>query len=261
MVKKAFLFKLLISCALLLFGASSSQAKVTYVSLVPNVTEIIYALGLEENLVGVSSRCDYPKAAQNKEKIGSLYGINKEKIIKLKPTYAFALSATKPFVVELEGITKFVYFDFDSVDSILNSIRTIGEIFGIQDRAESLIEHIKKSIGQDNSGVRGKSVLYVIQSQPLITIGNKSYLTDVISLSGNYSVTHDVEGYYPSISREYAIKLRPDYVVVGPYADVAILEKFLKNTKFVEMTQYQNDVINRPGPRVGESVKFFGGLK
>lgn len=265
-MKKTFLFKLLLSFILVtifLWGqiTAKSMAQDTFVSIAPSVTEIVYALGLQDKLIGVSDRCNYPNEAKSKERIGSLYGINKEKIIKLHPKYILALIDAKPFLNDLENSgSTVIYFDFKTVQDILDAIVKIGDLFNANDKAKELVRNIKNEIEPKGNG---KTILYVIQSRPLITIGSKSFLTDIIRLSGNTSITKDIPSHYPSISLEYAMKLDPDYIVMGPFANPKDIEPFFKNkkTKFILLTQYQNDVINRPGPRIWESVRFFGELK
>jgi iron complex transport system substrate-binding protein len=255
----------LVSAALLCLPIKAFGATETIVTVTPSITEIVYALGLEGKVIAVSSHCNYPEAAKNKPKIGSLYGINKEQIIRLRPTYVLALETNRPFMAELEGAgIKMVYFDFNNVDDILNAIIRMGEMFGADEKAQKLVAGILEEIKPANDPARQeKTILYVIQSQPLITIGSKSFLTDAIRLSGNISVSAGIPVQYPSISLEHAIKLKPDYIVMGPFADMTYLKPFFnnKNTKFVEMTGIQNDVINRPGPRIREAIEFFRVLK
>ncbi len=105
--------------------------------------------------------------------------------------------------------------------------------------------------------------MYLIQTQPLITIGSKSYITDVIRLSGNKSITSEINSYYPAVSQEYVTKLEPEVVVVDMFGnenEAKKVHKMFKNAKFVQLKPEEKDLINLPGPRVGESVKFFENL-
>ena len=91
----------------------------------------------------------------------------------------------------------------------------------------------------------------------MITVGKKSFITDIIEKSGNYSVTAGLNSFYPVILEEYAIKLKPDVVVLGAYTDENEARRYFPKTKIVKMTTDENDIINRPGPRVYKSVEFF----
>jgi ABC-type Fe3+-hydroxamate transport system substrate-binding protein len=108
--------------------------------------------------------------------------------------------------------------------------------------------------------IKGKKILYLVQSTPMISIGNKSFITDVIKVSGQNSITKDFNSYYPTISEEFAIKSNPDVVVVSFYSDTQLIKKFFPNSKIIFMSQEQNDIINRPGPRINKSIKFFANL-
>lgn len=238
-------------------------SNITYISLIPSISEIIYALKLEKNLIGVSSACDYPPEIKQKPKLGTNYWLNKEKILKLKPTYVFALKTSQPFLADLDDFDKtgikFVYFEFKNVEDIYFAIDKIAQLVGNKSDSDKLIAQIRDGI-EKNKSKHPKNILYVIQTQPLITIGSKSFLTDVIEKSGNISATKDILGHYPSILKEYAISLKPDVVVVGPYCDIKDLKILFPTSKLITMTKRQNDMINRPGPRIDEAVRFFSSL-
>lgn len=278
-MKKIFLSKLLISFFVLAFatlvflGVKKMQvpkitpkSDITFISLIPSMTEIIYALGLESNLIAVSDACNWPQSVKNKERIGGMYNINNEKIIELAPTYLLALSSAKPFLQNLEdseksGI-KVLYFEFNNVNEIFSAITKIGQIADKNKEAGLLIKKIKGEIKGECKN-NPKKILYLIQIQPLITIGSKSYITHTIRLSGNKSITAEINSYYPAVSQEYVANLEPDVVIVdmfGNEGEVKIARKMFKNVKFIELKPQQKDIINRPGPRVGESVKFFESL-
>lgn len=253
-MKKAFIFKLLIS---FLFVQPVFAAEPTFVSLLPSISEIVYALNLEKSLVGVSSACNFPSEVKNKPRVGSVYAINKEKILQLRPTYVFALKQTEPFLGGLNNLgLKFVYFDFKNIADIHFAIETIGKLAGVDDRALEL----NKKIELDTKIIFKKNqtkILYVVQARPLITIGRDAFLSDVIEKSGNVSATKNLNGQYPSISLEYALKLKPDLIILGPYSNEKDLKFIFPKTKFVKLANSENDLINRPSPRVGEAVRFF----
>jgi iron complex transport system substrate-binding protein len=278
-MKKTFLSKLLISAFALTFAAFiflgvkkmqvpklSPKNEVTFISLVPSITEIIYALNLENNLLAVSDACNWPEDVKNKEQIGSMYNINNEKIIELSPKYLLALISAKPFLQNLEDTAKsgieVIYFEFNNVNDIFAAIVKIGEIGNKAKEADLLNKKIKGKI-KGNCKNNPKKILYLIQTQPLITIGSKSYITDVIRLSGNKSISAEINSYYPAVSQEYVTNLEPDIVVVdmfGNESEVKRAHKMFKNAEFIELKTREKDIINRPGPRVGESVEFFESL-
>ena len=99
-----------------------------------------------------------------------------------------------------------------------------------------------------------------MQTKPMITVGNKSFLSDVMDKSGNISLTRNINAYYPTISEEFCIKQKPDVIVVSPFGDLKRVKQLFPNTKIVMLTKEQNDIINRPASRIYKSVEFFAKL-
>lgn len=254
---KISIFKFLISISLLLsFSASAS----TYVSLTPVLTEIIYALDGKENLLGVSNVCNYPTESKEKEIIGDTYYVNMEKIVNLKPDYLFSMHSNKPLLGQLSFTkTKPVYFEFSSIDDIYEGIKKIAGLINKEENAQKLINDIQEKINK-NKTKNPKRILYVVQTNPLITIGNKSYINDVIEKSGHISTTSNINHYYPNITLEYALEVNPDVFVICYNDDISKLKKLFPKAKFVFLNEQQQDIVNRPGPRVHEAVKLFSDL-
>lgn len=253
---KTFIFKFLIS---LLFLTLPSFAN-NYVSLTPVLTEIIYALEAQDNLLGVSSVCNYPKEAQKKEIIGDTFYANMEKIVSLKPNYLFAMASAKPLLGQLYHTnTKPIYFEFYKFEDIYNAINKIAKIAKKEENAKKLIANIQNNINKYKTK-NPKKILYIIQFEPLITIGNKSYINDVIEKSGNINVTSNINFQYPNITLEYAIKSKPDLIVLWENNGFKKAEKIFKNTTIIELNKQQQDIINRPGPRIDKAVEIFSKL-
>ena|GEM_PF-1228364 len=261
-MRKTFLYKFLISLALLVFAAPAfcrenfEGAKI--ISIAPSITEIVYYLGLDKNLIGVSQSCDYPVDVKNKEIVGGVFSINKERILELylendRRLKILALIFAKPFLGELSHIDgiEIEYFEFKRVDDVNGAILRLGKIYNVPQKQLQL---------PPPTASTPKKILYLIQTSPIITIGKNSYITDVIARSGNISVTGDLNGEYPPVSKEYIASLSPDIIVVDNYDSTDKLDDlkaFHKNAKFIQLKQAQKDVINRPGPRVIEGVKIF----
>lgn len=253
------IFKYLISLLIVFLGSSSFAE--TYVSLSPVPTEIIYVLGAEKNLLGVSSTCDFPKEVKEKPIIGDTYFVNMEMMVKLKPNYLFAMTSAKPKLGELSLMkTKPIYFEFTNIEEIYDAIKYIAQITKKEDKANEIILNIQRKI-DENRTQNPQKILYIVQTNPLITIGNKSFITDIIKKSGHQSVTEDINHYYPNITLEYALKSKPDVIVVCFPSDMTKIEKLFPETKILELTKEERDIINRSGPRVYEAVKLFSELK
>lgn len=236
----------------------------TFVSISPAMTEIMYAIGAEDFLMAVSNYCTHPKEAKEKEKIGSNYSINYEKILKIKPDYLLALDISEGLVSKVRrfGVTP-LCFKYPNIESIHQNILEVGKLTGKTKEAREVVEFSKQKIAGANiqhKGNKGKRILYLVQVQPMITIGKKSFITDIIEKSGNYSATSGLNSFYPVISEEYAIKSNPDIIVLSFFSDDSEVKRFFPKTKIIKMTKEQNDIINRPGPRVYKSVEFFSRL-
>lgn len=253
---KISMFKFLISLSLLLLPCYASS----YVSISPVLTEIIYSLSAQDNLLGISSVCNYPEETKEKPIIGDTYFINMEKIIKLKPDYIFSMESNKPMLAPIyQTKTKPVYFEFSNVEDIYKGIEKIAKLTSKEQNAKKIIKDIKNKI-EKNKTKKPKKILYIVQFNPLITIGNKSYINDVIEKSGHINVTSDINFSYPNITLEYVLKSNPDVVILCYNDGIDKIKKLFPKAKIIQLTKEEQDIINRPGPRVFEAIKLFSGM-
>lgn len=255
---KTSIYKFLISSAIILAGTMSFAS--TYVSLSPVPTEIIYALDAQENLLGVSSTCDFPLEAKEKPIIGDIYYVNMEMLINLEPDYLFAMTSAKPKLGELVLTkTKPIYFEFTKIEDIYEAINNIAILTNKEENAKKLISDIQFKIDKSKTKTP-KRILYIVQTNPLITIGSKSFITDIVRKSGHISVTEEIEHYYPNITLEYAMQTKPDVIVVCFPDDMTKIKRLFPNAKFLYLDKEKRDIINRSGPRIYEAVKLFADL-
>ncbi len=246
-----------ICCNIYCFAAD----KPVIISLSPAITEIIYAINAQDNLIAVSTTCDFPKEAEKKEKAGDAYFIDREKIIKLHPDYIFTTDNSKGLLNELnQANIKIIYFKSDSINNIYENILLIGRITNKTREAESLIKRIKTNLPQQTEPEKYKRILYLVQTNPMITIGEKSFITDIIEKSGNKSITNNLKSDYPVINPEYAIKLKPDIIIVNFDNSSGNIKELFPDTKIIFLKKEQIDIINRPGPRFYQAVSFFMSL-
>ena len=256
---KKFISKFLISAMFIVFAADFAIAK-TFVSLSPALTEIMYAIGADGDLVGVSTECNYPSEAKQKQKVGNAYYLNKEKILELNPDYVLLADGAASAAQKFDKIgAKPVIYRMSSVNSIYDTILAMGKLTGKVDNSEKVVKNLKTEISATKTS-HPKKVLYLIQLNPLITIGNKSFISDIIKTSGQKSVTSDLTAFYPAVSAEYILKLKPDVIVVSTKSDDKLLKKLFPDTKIIYLSKEQNDLINRPATRINKAVKFFAEL-
>ena len=257
---KTFISRFLISLFVFVFTSPLAFAnELKFVSTAPALTEIMYAIGAGNQLYGVSTSCNYPSQVKQKDVIGDAYFINKEKILKLRPNYILAVSKSQESSALAKIGIKTVYFDMNSVESIYNAIKQLGEMTGKQQNAELLVQKLSSDILKTKPA-KQKRILFLAQVNPAVTIGKKSFLSDVIKKSGQISVTDDINQYYPPVADEYLLKTKPDVIVVIFKTDETKLRKLFPNAKIRYMTPIEADYVNRPGARVNQSVKFFADL-
>lgn len=178
------------------------------VSLAPNLTEILFALGLGEKVVAVSSDSDYPPEAANKNKVGTFWQPNTEAVIASKPhlviTENFEQQKTAAETLKRLGY-KVLTLKIESVEELLAGIRDIGAATGAQDRADRLVEDITDRL--DNlrlklAGTDKVKVLWVVQAEPLRVAGRNTFLNELIELARGENAIGPTIQQYPPIGTE-----------------------------------------------------------
>jgi iron complex transport system substrate-binding protein len=232
------------------------------VSLAPSITETLFALGLGDRIVGVTSYCDYPPEATAKEKVGDTQRPSIERIIALKTDLVIASTASQlqQFVHNLEDVGTPVYVsDPRGMDGVLESIAKIGELTGTQTRAHELTTELQGRLEKVQSllsGAERPRVLFILASNPLITIGAKSFITDLINRAGGRSISEDVTGDYPQYSLETAVAMRPEVILLE--TGEADLPPRLKETpagRSGRVFHIDENLLLRPGPRIVEGLE------
>lgn len=236
------------------------------VSLAPANTEIVYALGAESKLVGVTTYCDYPEKAKEKEKVGDFANPNVEKIISLSPEVVLATGGIQKGVVEkLEkvGIKVFVV-EPKNFEQLYRDIAKVGEMLGLKEEAQKLVGEMQKKVSQVERQVRDLpklKVFFEIYSQPLMTAGQDTFVDDMIRLSGGVNIGASSGEGYPLFSQEGLLKENPDvYIAVkGSMNNPAEIKKRagyqgLKAVKEGRVGVVDDNLVTRPGPRLVDGL-------
>ncbi len=234
------------------------------VSLAPNLTENIFAVGAGDRLVGVTSFCNYPDGAQKIQKVGDTINPNIETIVALRPQIVFVSTASQietfTKTLETQGITVFVTNPKD-LNGVFANLRQLGDIFGTTDKTADLIEELEKRIGAIEAQSRGKAktkTFVQISKEPLFTIGKESFLTEIIERAGAASVTKDVATAYPKISKETALALNPDAIILSESPDNLEPNDVFKNSpamKNKKVFRVNADILSRPAPRIVDALE------
>jgi iron complex transport system substrate-binding protein len=233
------------------------------VALAPNVTEMLFALGLDDRVVGVNSQSDYPPAARKKPKVGDMT-ISAESVFALKPDLVIAHAyVNREAIARLEKLGLKVFaLDPKSIPQVIADIRTVGRITARPKTAEKLAGSVERTIASVKTSRARKAVkdvLVVIQSNPLWVAGPSTFVHEMLGIANARNVAHDARPGFVTFSRELAIARNPDLIVVGVKSDADYFMKSpeWKNTKAVRLKHVyviNNDLLVRPGPRLAEGL-------
>lgn len=243
------------------------------VSLMPSNTEVAYALGLGDEIVGVSDFDNYPEEATKKEKVGGTE-VNLEKIIALKPNLVLAHASTahnaEAGLNQLKdaGIPVLVVNDAQSFDQVYDSILMIGKATGETQKAEELVKGMKDKLAEIKKKAAGitekKKVFVEVSPSPEIySPGNKTFMNEMLTAINAENVTSDLEG-WAKVDQEAIIKHNPDVIITtyGYYVDNA-MEQVLSRAGWENVTAIKSkqvidvdsDRVTRSGPRIIEGVE------
>lgn len=250
------------------------------ISIAPSITEILFSIGAEDKVVGVSDYCDYPTEALEKEKVGDALAINIEKILELDPDVVFLYSESSTEAIDQiqdNGIHTIVY-ESETIDDIFSNILEIGRIMDVEENADEVVSEMKQKRDyiinkvKDTENVR---VFYQIWDEPLMTAGQGSFIHELINLAGGENIAADVEDAYPQYSAESMIEKDPE-VYIAPahtaeseYLNSEEIEELRNNIKsrpgYDAMTAIKNDrielldpnIVSRPGVRIIEALELF----
>ncbi len=240
------------------------------VSLAPNITEILFSLGLDEEVVGVSIHCNYPDKVKNRVRVGSYINIDFERVISLKPDLILATGAGNPreVVEKLEtlGFPTYVIFP-KKFDDVLRSIRHIGQVVGKEREAFPLAESMnlrrEKIVERTRSLPRPKVFLQIGES-PIVTVGRGSFGDNLIHLAGGENIAGMDREMYPRLGIEEILKRSPEVLLVSSMNPRGDYERVLREWKRWKMIPavkegrihlIDSDLIDRPSPRIIEGLE------
>jgi iron complex transport system substrate-binding protein len=243
-------FKLIWAVAVVLLLGSLSNAQTQQpqssspqriVSLAPNTTEILFALGLGDRLVGVTRYCDYPPAALTIQKIGGYVDPNYEAIVSLKPDLVVLLTSHQEPKAHLEQLhLSTVTVPHKTIHDIHEAIQIIGSACAKTNESQSLIQDLTRRTQAISKAVEGKPrprVLICIgrdtQSSQLTGIyaaGHEGFYDEIIQLAGGVNAYTNAQVPYPQLSAEGIVQINPD-VIVDIVSDMVSGEKAAGDVK------------------------------
>ena len=246
-----------------------AKAPTRVVSLAPSITEMLFALGLDREIIAVTQFCDYPPQALLKQRVGYA-NPSIEAIVALDPDLIVAprefLRADLLGKVEQLQIP-LVVLSANSVTDITTHLSKLGAIFGRAAQADVAMTHLQQridSIHRITAGRPGVRVLYVLNSHPLITVGPGSFIHELIGLAGGVNIAGHTATPYPRLNMEVVLREDPDVLVfpVGKVESVPLSEQHvwqqwpaLSAVKHGQFRHVPSDLLNRPGPRIGDGLE------
>ncbi len=243
------------------------------VSLAPSVTETLFALGFGDRLVGVTTSCDYPAEARRITKIGGFMSPSIETIVAQRPDLVIGVSsATDPAKArELERLgLRVTLISLASVSDILSAIKNIARFLGNPEAGEKLVRRITREIDQVKERVAPaprRSTLLVVGLRPLMAVGGKNFIDELITLAGGKNIAGDARQPWLNLPDEYVVAEAPEVIIQAGmgsehgataknWADL----KSIPAVKYGRVYTYSSDKILRPGPRIGEGLEEIARL-
>ena len=242
------------------------------VSLAPSITEMLFALDLDERIIGVTRFCKYPKEALTKKSVGGYIKPNYEIILEMKPSLIFILEEHEFEKNKLDQLEfNWVMLKKRSVKDILDSINTIGKICKVREKSSQLIRDLKGRIKRVKMRTQNQLKPRVLISlgrkmgtgslKDAFVAGKETFYDDILNLAGGVNAFQKKGFHYPTLTREGLMRLNPE-VIIDMISNVKesglsvkeILNEWkgLKNVHAVYRSQvyvFGEDYVNIPGPR------------
>lgn len=239
------------------------------ITLAPNLTEMVYSLGLQKHLMGNTLYCNYPEEAKKIEKVGDMLTYDFEKIITLKPDLLF---------ISVEGNTKETYDKFRELglkifvsnprnyQGIKKTYSDFGKIFGVEKKAEDQIakwDSVINFVASSSKSDTKKSAALMVEVSPIMIAGESTFFNEFFEICEIKNIASGIKMNYPVFSREELLKQNPDYIFYPAALDDKLERvvniypewKRLKSINDKNFFLVDRDLYSRPGPRFAEAVQ------
>jgi iron complex transport system substrate-binding protein len=240
------------------------------VSLAPSLTETIYALGLQDRIVGDTDYCDFPADAQKKTKVGGAINPSLEQIVALRPDLVLVTKSLNRLetVNSLDGLGIPTYAtDPHTVQEIVSSTQRLADVLGVPEVGATLradLEHHVSDLQQRLSELPPRRVLFIVWSDPLISVGKGTFIADAMRLAGAISIVDSAQD-WPHMSLEEVVRLQPEFLVFAAshsdsgQNDFDVLAErpgwrgldAVRNRHFAVIS----DAVNRTAPRIVSAIE------
>jgi len=251
-----------------------AKPPVRIISLAPSITEILFAIGAGGQVAGVTDFCDFPADALRKPKVGYAHP-NVETLVALQPDLVLApRHFIKPdLVASLDHLHIPIFLlDEHTVEHIFAHIQTIGRMVERQAEAAALVMELRQGLAAVVQRMQGQPpvrVLYVLNSEPLITVGPGSFIDQLIGLAGGINVAAKSAAPYPRLSMETVLVEDPEVLVFPVRSSDGVSEQEqqtwqrwsgLSAIKQARVYRIPADLLNRPGPRIVHALEQLASI-
>lgn len=239
------------------------------ISLSPAITEILFAIGAGEQVVGVTDYCEYPVEALEKPKVGGFEDPNVELIIESEPDLIFVAAGIQEEMAQsFEGYgIKVIALDAETVEQVLHNIRLAGLATGNGEKATALVEEMDRRITRVKETVAKAShrptVFFEVWDDPLMTAGPGSFIDDLIKVAGGESIAYDAAERFALFSLEVLLERDPEFYLIQDHAhqpeDVMARPGYegLSAVQNGKVAAVQDDLVTLPGPRLVEGLEII----
>ncbi|MBN1995749.1 MAG: cobalamin-binding protein [Anaerolineae bacterium] len=238
------------------------------VSLLPSNTEILFTVGAGDQVVGVTSYCNYPPEATSREPVGGITNksLSVETIVALEPDLVLASDSQDEIIPVLEQASLTVLaLNPATFDDIYANIEMVGQATGHLDQATALTAEMRRRVATVSAKVdtipadTRPSVFYEVWHDPLMTAGPNTFIGQMINIAGGKNIFADVNEDWPQVSAETIVERNPT-IIFGPanHSDELTIEQITTRPGWADIAAVQNeqiyildgDAVSRPGPRV-----------
>jgi len=242
------------------------------ISLSPAITEMLFDLGIEDRIIGVSYYSNFPQAAQKKIKVGTYVNPLFEKIVALKPDLIIgtAEGLSQETGKKFDDLRLPLYVIFPkTIKDIPILYKKLGKLLGLENigvkKAETLSSEIRTFFNQSEK-CYPYTVFYLLELDPIMGVGRGSFIDDLLLNNNFKNVLSDIDKRYPVISLEKFVKSDPDVLLVSVFNQAEIKE-FLKKYNYIRAIKnhqvyfVNTDVFNRPGPRIVTAMNDLSSIR
>ncbi|MBU3950395.1 MAG: cobalamin-binding protein [Proteobacteria bacterium] len=242
------------------------------VALAPSITEIVFALGQEHRLKGVTQFSDFPAEAEKIAIVGSYVNLDLEKIVALKPDLCIAIKDgnSRNTVQQLESLNIPVYaVNPKNIESVMETVVEIGKLLGVHEKAKSLVDNMYARTERVNALVLKTKyrprVFFQIGIAPIVSVGAHTFIHELITRAGGQNLTEGPIP-YPRYSREQVLGMAPEVFIITSMARGEIFEKVKADwSRWKDLPAVKNNriylvdsnILDRPTPRLVDGLEML----